>query len=75
MIIQELYEERPDGTKLIRTYSDENKYIRKKGTLEIYAEAIDLDPVQYEYEETDIDIESDEDEPTEQLEESEANND
>lgn len=63
MIQHELYEERPDGTKLIRTYSDEGKYIRKVGTLDLYEEAIDIDPVQFEYEETDIDINPPEPEP------------
>lgn len=57
MITQETYELRPDGTELIRTYSDEGKYIRKEGTLDLYAEAIDVAPAP-EYEETDIDVES-----------------
>lgn len=39
----------------IKTYSDENKYIRKVGTEEIYSEAIDVR--EYEYEETDKEIE------------------
>lgn len=62
MIVQELYERRPDGTELIRTSSDQNKYIRKVGTLDLYEEAIDIAPVRFQYEETDIDIEP-EDEP------------
>ena len=57
MIISEHYETRPDGTELIRTTSDQGKMIRKVGTLDLYAEAIDVAPVQFEYEETEIDIE------------------
>ena len=41
---------REDGVVLVRTYSDENKYIRKVGTDEVYSEAIDVK--EYEYEET-----------------------
>lgn len=36
--------------------SDNNKYIKKIGTSEIYSEVYDVIPCQYEYEETDIDI-------------------
>lgn len=64
MIVSELYEKLPDGTELIRTTSDQNKYIRKVGTLEIYEEAVDVAPVRFQYEETNIDIEP-EDEPDE----------
>lgn len=73
MIVQEVYEERPDGTVLIRTFSDANKYIRKVGTVELYEEAIDIEPVRYEYEETDMDIEPAEydDEPDEPDDETE----
>ena len=70
MIVNEIYEIRPDGTELIRTYSDEGKYIRKEGTLDLYAEAIDIAPAP-EYEETDIDIEPPEDEEPEGEEEGE----
>ena len=41
----------------IKHYSDENYYIRKIGTEEIYGEAIDLPDMGYEYEETDEKIE------------------
>lgn len=41
--------------KFIKTYSDENKYIKKVGTEEIYSEAIDVR--EYEYVETDKEIE------------------
>lgn len=54
MIVREEYL-REDGVILTRTYSNENKYIRKVGTEEIYSEAIDVR--EYEYEETDKEIE------------------
>lgn len=57
MIVSEIYETRPDGTQLIRTVSDQNKYIHKIGTAEMYAEAIDIAPVRFQYEETEVDIE------------------
>lgn len=40
-----------NGTQLKRTYSDGGFKIRKKGTNEIYDEAIDI--LDFEYEETD----------------------
>ena len=43
--------------KFIKTYSDENKYIRKVGTNEEYSEAIDIEGAGYEYVETDKEIE------------------
>lgn len=43
----------------VKHYSDSNLMIRKKGTDEIYEEAIDLLPCTYEYEETDEHIWSD----------------
>ena len=46
----------------IKHYSDENYYIRKIGTEEIYEEAIDLPEMGYEYEETDEKIEEVQDE-------------
>ena len=46
---------REDGVILTKTYSNDNKYIRKVGTDEVYSEAIDVK--EYEYEETDIEIE------------------
>lgn len=71
MIVSEIYETREDGTQLIRTVSDQNKYIHKIGTTEIYAEAIDVAPVRFQYEETDVDIEmlKPEDEATPEVEE------
>ena len=52
MIVVETLNER-----LKKTYSDNNKVIRKIGTEEYYTEAIDLISKDYEYEETDIEIE------------------
>lgn len=65
MIIKESFGTLNDGTELQRTYSDQNKYIRKIGTHEIYAEAVDIAPFRFEYEETDMDIEPDEKAPEE----------
>lgn len=60
MIVTELYLERPDGTRLVRTYSSEGKYITRDG--EIYEEAIDPEELGRVYEETDELIPVDEDE-------------
>lgn len=57
MIVREFYTQRMDGVNLFRTYSDENKYIRKVGTTEEYSEAIDIEGAPYEYVETDKEIE------------------
>ena len=57
MIQREFYRQRQDGVNLFRTDSDENKYIRKVGTEEVYSEAIDIEGAPYEYEETDQIIE------------------
>jgi hypothetical protein len=51
MIVVETLSER-----LKKTYSDNNRIIRKIGTDEHYTEAIDLISKDYEYEETDIEI-------------------
>lgn len=56
MIIQEIFE---DNTALVKTYSDAGLMIRKKGTDEIYSEAIDPQIFNREYEETDIPIKND----------------
>ena len=61
MIVKEYYNTREDGVKLFRTYSDENKYIQKVGTTEIYSEAIDIEDAPYEYVETEQEIENIED--------------
>lgn len=55
-IVNEFFETTEDGIDLYRTYSDENKFIHKKGTAEFYEEAIDSQ--EFEYEETNIKIES-----------------
>lgn len=57
MIKTEYFMTREDGVSLIRTYSDENYYIQKVGTDEIYAEAIDVDYSTWSYEETTTKIE------------------
>ena len=57
MIVREFYQTRQDGVNLFRTYSDDNKYIKKVGTNEEYSEAIDIEGAPYEYEETDKEIE------------------
>ena len=51
MIVQEIIE---DYTTLVQTYSNAGFMIRKKGTDEIYSEAIDPKNMNREYEETDI---------------------
>lgn len=51
MIIQEQI-----GNDLVKTYSDKGVMIRKKGTDELYSEAIDPKKFNREYEETDIPI-------------------
>ena len=52
MLKIELYETREDGVKLYRTYSDENKFIRKVGTNEFYEDAVDIENSGYDYVET-----------------------
>ena len=42
-----------NDTTFKRTYSDENYYIQKVGTNEIYSEAVDILDKNYEYVETD----------------------
>ena len=54
MIIQEIIE---GNITLVKTYSDKGLMIRKKGTDELYSEAIDPQKFNREYEETDIPIE------------------
>lgn len=57
MIVREFYTQRQDGVNLFRTFSNENKYIRKVGTNEEYSEAIDIEGAPYTYIETDKEIE------------------
>lgn len=61
MIKREFYITRADGVNLFKTYSDEEYKIRKIGTDEIYAEAIDVENATYEYEETNEKIEKEND--------------
>ncbi len=56
MVKTEYYMTRSDGVVLVRTYSDEGKMIRKVGTDEVYAEAIDPEGSGRTYTETDVDI-------------------
>lgn len=51
-----------NGRILRKTWSDDNFYIRKVGTEEVYAEAYDVPGSFHEYEETDEKIEEDEEE-------------
>ena len=53
MIIQEIFE---GNATLVKSYSDKGVMIRKKGTDEIYSEAIDPKKFNREYEETDVPI-------------------
>lgn len=52
MIIKEYFRTREDGVRLFRSYSDQNLYIRKIGTEEVYSEAIDVENAPYMYIET-----------------------
>ena len=54
MIVQEIIE---GNTILVKTYSNAGFMIRKKGTDELYSEAIDPKKFNREYEETDIPFE------------------
>ena len=67
MIIKEFYQERSDGVKLYRTYSDANLMIRQEQTGAEYAEAIDVENSDYTYIETEAPIESEELTDTEAL--------
>lgn len=55
MIVTEIVE--INNKDFRHTYSDENYYIKKKGTDEIYSDAYDLIEKDYEYEETEDKIE------------------
>lgn len=60
MIKKELFKERNDGIKLFKRYSLKGFLIKKKGTDELYDEAIDVEDADFEYEETDEKIEEEE---------------
>lgn len=62
MIVKEFFEERTDGVKLYRTYSDAGNMIRQTQTGAEYSEAIDVEDAAYTYEETDTSIETEYDE-------------
>ena len=51
MIKTEFYMERSDGVRLVRTFSDEGKYITRDGV--VYEEAIDPEHLGRVYAETD----------------------
>ena len=52
MIVKEFYLLREDGVKLYKTFSDENFYIKKIDSDELYVSAIDVESANYTYEET-----------------------
>ena len=54
MVKKEYFRTREDGVRLFRSYSDQNLYIQKVGTEEVYSEAIDVENAPFEYVETDI---------------------
>ena len=56
MIIKELFQTREDGVNLYKTYSDAEVMIRKVGTNELYASAVDVEGAPFEYEETEEEI-------------------
>ena len=55
-IVREFYEEREDGVKLYKTYSDENFKILQHPTEIEYDEAIDIENTYFDYTETDTPI-------------------
>ena len=55
-IKREFYGKRKDDVKLYRTYSDQSLMIKKKGTDEVYVEAIDVEDAPYVYVETELPI-------------------
>lgn len=54
MVKKEFFRTREDGVRLFKSYSDQNLYIQKVGTEEVYSEAIDVENAPFEYVETDI---------------------
>ena len=68
MLVQKHYEDLPDGRELVRTYSDENKYIQNMNDFKLYEEAIDVAPAP-QYIETNIEIERNEEDQEDEGEE------
>lgn len=62
MIVSDFYMTRPDGVRLMRTYSDQGVYIERDGNL--YADAVDPENAGRIYTETDIPIDPESDEAT-----------
>ena len=60
MVQKEYHSTREDGVKLVRSFSDKGVMIRKLGTKQTYAEAIDVENAPYRYTETDTPIEKEE---------------
>lgn len=60
MVKKEYLLTRKDGVKLFKSFSSEGFYIRKVGTEEVYAEAVDIETAPYTYEETQEKIEVEE---------------
>lgn len=58
MVKKEFFRTREDGVRLYKSYSDQNLYIQKVGTEEVYSEAIDVENAPFEYVETDKEIET-----------------
>lgn len=58
MVNKEFYRTREDGVRLYRSYSDQNFYIQKLGTNEVYSEAIDVEDAPFVYIETNTPIEN-----------------
>lgn len=56
MVTREFYKTREDGVNLYKSASDNGFMIRKVGTNEVYASAIDIESAPYQYEETDTPI-------------------
>lgn len=52
MIKKEYVLTRKDGVRLFKSYSSEGFYIRKVGTDEVYAEAVDVENAPFAYVET-----------------------
>ena len=52
MIIKEFYQERTDGVKLYKIYSDKDVLLRQIETGHLYSMAIDIEDSPYTYEET-----------------------